>query len=128
MVFFTSEPDIQLTKNFRKSEFVSKDGFTIVCIEDSLLYGLQRMRDILGKPITINSAYRSPSHNKAIGGATKSRHMLGCAADIVVKNTSQKDVVAAARECGFTGIIVYASKGFVHVDVGREKEYFQWEP
>lgn len=46
---------------------------------------LQPLRDHLGKSIHINSGYRSPEVNKAIGGATNSQHTFGEAADIVVE-------------------------------------------
>ncbi len=44
---------------------------------------LQPLRDTLGTPIKVNSGYRCPSLNKAIGGASKSQHMTGHAADII---------------------------------------------
>ena len=44
---------------------------------------LQPLRDSLGTPIKVNSGYRCPSLNKAIGGATNSQHMTGQAADII---------------------------------------------
>lgn len=43
---------------------------------------LQPLRDIYGKPIKINSGYRSQAVNKAIGGATNSQHLTGEAADL----------------------------------------------
>ncbi|MFL5764307.1 MAG: D-Ala-D-Ala carboxypeptidase family metallohydrolase [Bacteroidia bacterium] len=44
---------------------------------------LQPLRDALGYPLKINSGYRCPALNKAIGGAKNSQHMLGQAADII---------------------------------------------
>ncbi len=41
------------------------------------------------EPIRINSGYRSPQLNKKIGGAAKSNHLTGCAADIRVENMEQ---------------------------------------
>ena len=41
------------------------------------------------EPIIINSAYRSPQVNKAVGGAAKSNHLTGCAADIRCKGIEQ---------------------------------------
>ena len=40
-------------------------------------------------PIIINSAYRSPQVNKAVGGAANSNHLTGCAADIHVTGIEQ---------------------------------------
>ena len=44
---------------------------------------MEQVRDLLGVPITINSAYRSPSVNRAIGGAATSQHCKGEAVDFV---------------------------------------------
>lgn len=43
---------------------------------------LQPIRDIVAKPITVNSGYRSPSVNLAVGGSVTSAHRFGYAADI----------------------------------------------
>ena len=40
-------------------------------------------------PIIINSGYRSPAVNKAVGGVATSNHLTGCAADIRVANMEQ---------------------------------------
>jgi len=40
-------------------------------------------------PIIINSGYRSPAVNKAVGGVTTSNHLTGCAVDIRVLGTEQ---------------------------------------
>ena len=45
---------------------------------------LQPLRATYGRPITVNSGYRSPALNKAVGGAGNSDHMYGRAADISV--------------------------------------------
>ena len=43
---------------------------------------LDPARERLGRPITVNSGYRCPKHNAAVGGVTNSQHMKGEAADI----------------------------------------------
>lgn len=43
---------------------------------------LDPLREAYGKPITINSGFRSPALNKAVGGSATSDHMQGRAADI----------------------------------------------
>ena len=47
---------------------------------------LQALRDRLGKPLIVRSAYRSPEHNRAVGGATRSKHLGGAAFDIAMSN------------------------------------------
>ena len=42
---------------------------------------LQPFRDYLGKPLRVNSGYRSPALNKAIGGSANSQHCKGQAVD-----------------------------------------------
>lgn len=44
---------------------------------------LDPLREAYGKPIKVNSGYRCPELNKAVGGSKTSDHMKGCAADIV---------------------------------------------
>ena len=43
---------------------------------------LDPLREAYGKPIVVSSGYRSPKLNKAVGGAAKSQHVTGQAADI----------------------------------------------
>ena len=43
--------------------------------------GLEQVRNLLGKPMHLDSGYRCPALNKAVGGATASAHMDGYAAD-----------------------------------------------
>jgi hypothetical protein len=54
---------------------------------------LEDVRRVLGRPIMINSAYRSPEVNKAIGSKPTSQHCLGCAADIRVPGLTPNDIV-----------------------------------
>lgn len=43
--------------------------------------GMEKVRAVLGKPVTVSSAYRSPALNKAVGGAKNSAHVEGWAVD-----------------------------------------------
>jgi zinc D-Ala-D-Ala carboxypeptidase len=54
---------------------------------------LEEIRRILGRPIMINSAYRSPEVNKAIGSRPTSQHCLGCAADIRVPGLTPDNIL-----------------------------------
>ena len=54
---------------------------------------LESLRAVLGKPISINSAYRSPQVNAAIKGSKTSQHCHGTAADIRVAGMLPDQVV-----------------------------------
>lgn len=47
----------------------------------ALLKTLNKFREVYGKPMIVTSGYRSPEHNKAIGGSAKSAHLTCQAAD-----------------------------------------------
>ena len=89
-----------------------------------LLEVLTELREYFGQPITINSGYRCPTHNNNIGGAEKSRHVIGDAVDIVVKNTTTESVYKhiiskyGDRPYGIAVNINASNKyaGFVHID------------
>jgi uncharacterized protein YcbK (DUF882 family) len=54
---------------------------------------LEEVRHVLKRPIMVNSAYRSPEVNKAIGSKPTSQHCIGCAADIRVPGLTPNDIV-----------------------------------
>jgi uncharacterized protein YcbK (DUF882 family) len=56
---------------------------------------LEQVRALLGKPILVNSAFRSKLVNDAVGSRDTSQHRLGCAADIRVPGLTPKQVVQA---------------------------------
>jgi hypothetical protein len=62
---------------------------------------LEQVREVLGgKPVMVNSAYRSKAVNAACGSRESSQHRLGCAADIRVPGMSPDAVVRAVRASG----------------------------
>jgi len=118
-----------MTKNFSLSEFKSKDGAeTPDAVKGNLLIlaqNLQVLREYFGEPIEINSGYRSPEHNKKVGGAKNSTHLKGLAADIEIVSISPRQVFAAiealtkAGKMKEGGLKAYAT--FVHYDVRGKK-------
>jgi len=62
---------------------------------------LEQVKEVLGgKPIMINSAFRSAEVNKAVGSTDKSQHRHGCAADIRVPGMTPDEVVSAIINSG----------------------------
>lgn len=109
-------------KYFKVKEFACKDGSQVVFIDDYLVSILDILRNQIGKPVIINSGYRTPTRNKAVGGAKYSYHMRGMAADIRINGVTAKEIANKLNkiipdECG---IIVYDT--WVHIDT-RTKKY-----
>lgn len=95
-------------------------------INETLVKYLDKIREHFGKPITVTSGYRCPTHNARIGGATGSRHSKGDAADIVVSGVAPREVAKYAESIGIMGIGLYETSSdghFVHIDT-REKKSF----
>lgn len=108
-----------LTKNFKVYEFACKDGSDKIVIDSEIVDIVQKIRDHIKKPIVINSAYRTPSHNKKEGGSPNSQHLLGKALDIKVEGVSPKRIAEIAKYYGADGIGVYST--FTHIDCRGHK-------
>ena len=104
-------------KNFSPAEIACR-GTGQLKLHPEALDKLQALRDRLGKPLIVRSAYRSPQHNRNVGGAPRSKHMDGTAFDIAMGNHDPVAFEAAAREVGFLGFGYYPRSGFMHVDLG----------
>lgn len=115
--------DDNVTKDFKYREFASKDGAATMKLDIKAVQKLQQLRDGLNSPIIINSAYRSPSHNRNVGGATNSRHLYGDAFDIRIPGYTPLEVANYAKGLGFTGVSAYNT--FTHVDT-RPGGFVSW--
>lgn len=126
---FTKGRKTILTKNFKSTEFDchGKNCCSTTIIDPKLVEYLQMIRDHFGKPITITSAYRCETHNRNIGGATRSYHAQGKAADIVVSGVASREVAKYAESIGILGIGLYetAADGFfTHIDTRTTKSFW----
>lgn len=113
----------KLSANFHVREFASKDGADTILIDTKLVDYLQQIRNKFGKPVIINSGYRSKAHNKAVGGASNSYHTKGMAADIIIDGISSKRVAQYAEAIAIQGIGWYEAQKFCHIDT-RTGKYF----
>ena len=110
--------------NFSPAEIACR-GTGKLLVHEEALHNLQALRDRLGKPLILRSAYRSPEHNRAVGGARRSKHMEGTAFDIAMSNHDPAAFEAAAREAGFLGFGFYPRSNFMHIDLGPKREWGQ---
>lgn len=112
------------TKNFTDAELACKhcgrEG-----VDPDAVDKLQELRDKVGKPLVINSAYRCPIHNREVGGKPQSRHLYGDAFDISLSGHDKWDLLIKAKEVGFTGFGKYNT--FLHVDTWKPRTWGSWE-
>jgi zinc D-Ala-D-Ala carboxypeptidase len=111
--------------NFSPQEIACR-GTGALLVDPRALDMLQSLRSRLGKPMIITSAYRSPEHNRRVGGAAGSRHLQGIAFDIRMDNHDPAAFIAQARAVGFHGIGTYPRQGFVHIDARPASEAAAW--
>lgn len=117
----TRDANVALSNHFKVKEFACKDGSPIVFVDAYLVTILDILRNKIEKPVIITSGYRTPAHNKDVGGALYSYHTRGMAADIRVNGMTAKQIAneldkIVPDECG---IIVY--KSWVHFDTRYSK-------
>jgi hypothetical protein len=129
---------LRLSKNFLLAEFTKSSTAirlgidntppqrVIKNIEDLVGLILQPLANEFGR-VNINSGYRSPALNKAVGGAATSQHMEGLAADIEVPGMSNYDLACHIRDnYKFDQLILEfytpgdEASGWVHVSIAGE--------
>lgn len=113
-----------ITPNFKVKEFRCMDGSDKILISSELVRKLEILREDLHEEvggvvtISINSGYRTPAHNKKVGGSSASKHLKGIAADITCKKDgktiSAKTVCCIAQNI-FNGV-AYINESATHVD------------
>lgn len=79
---------------------------------------IQPLRDKLGVPIHVNSGYRCPELNKAVGGVPTSQHQKGEAADLSIDGKAA-DILEALENSNipFDQAILYRKQNFLHVSL-----------
>lgn len=111
---------------FKIEEFKCKCGCEMPANmpSDELVDLLVEIREFYDKPVKIKSGYRCKQHNRAVGGAPRSRHLVGDAADFIVRevptNEVYEHVIRTYNDMG-CGIAIYVNEsfpcgGFVHLD------------
>jgi hypothetical protein len=115
-----------VTPHFSLAELTFTDHRKLVNIPNAaeianlnrLALMLEQVRTLLGKPIMVNSAFRSKAVNDAVGSKDTSQHRIGCAADIRVPGMTPNEVVKAviASSIGYDQIIREFDR-WVHISV-----------
>ena len=108
-------------KYFEYEEFDSPDvQGSGQLMDPKLLEMIDEVREIYGKPIRINSGYRTEAHNRKVGGVDSSSHIKGLAIDVsCTKSDDRFKMLTALIEVGFNRIGVAST--FIHVDIDKDK-------
>ena len=89
-------------------------------MDQDLLDMIDRARALYGKPIVVNSGFRTKDHNKKVGGVSSSSHLKGLAIDVAcVRSKDRFKMLTALMEVGFSRIGVAST--FIHVDIDKNK-------
>jgi uncharacterized protein YcbK (DUF882 family) len=105
-----------LSTHFDSSEFRCKCGTCDeVDIAPELITFLEEVRSVFDVPVTITSGHRCEFHNANVGGGAASQHILGNAADFIVKDVPPSIVADLAEERDVPGVGRYS--GWTHADV-----------
>lgn len=105
---------------FKREEFLSPDNPNEFYIVPELVYNLDFLRKLYGKPIIINSGYRTKKHNEKIGGKEESAHLKGMAVDIKCKTSPERyELLKLALQIGFIRIGI--GNTFLHIDIDKAK-------
>jgi len=85
---------------------------------------LEQVKTVLGgKPIMVNSAFRSKAVNDAVGSKDTSQHRIGCAADVRVPGMTPDEVVKAVIASGLNyDQIIREFDRWTHISIPNKKE------
>jgi len=113
-----------LTKNFSSSEFACRCGCGLQNISMELVDTLQHIRDSYPSPISITSGTRCVEHNRNVGGAASSSHLVGpsgfsLAVDIACPSSTSRYMLLRVLIVCFVRIGI--AEKFIHVDIDFKK-------
>lgn len=93
---------MQLTRNFNLKEFHCKDGTDVpyyyLINVYQLAIELQKIRDEIKTPLIVTSGYRTPQHNKDVGGVKNSYHLKALGVDLKANGISNSQLFATMLE------------------------------
>lgn len=91
----------------------------------------ERVREIIGRPLIINSGYRCVKLNNAVGGSLSSQHLYAEALDIRVSGKTSAEIfqMIASSDLKYDQLILERSGNaqWVHVSIGSKKEKLKYE-
>ncbi len=110
-------PMAHISKYFRREEFACKCGCEFATVDVELIGVLEDVREFFGSPVILNCGCRCSTHNAEVGGAERSKHLLGIAADIRVKDVEPDKVFSYLNKKYLTTYGIGRYNSFTHIDV-----------
>jgi len=99
-------------------------GVTMTGLKPEIVAIAEKVAFDMGRQLTVNSAYRSPSANSSVGGASSSRHMRGEAMDIRVAEMTAKERIQFVDSAAKHGALAFGFYGrFIHMDIYRKRNW-----
>ncbi|MBL0385920.1 hypothetical protein JJB07_04580 [Tumebacillus sp. ITR2] len=102
--------------NFQLGEFIAESTITSGVVDPMMIQHVQNARTRKGSAMSINSGYRTPNHNAAVGGASLSRHMWGDAVDVPATTTSDYNYYNS----------LFSAEGPDYIESFAEAGYSHW--
>lgn len=122
---------VYCSKHTQVREMACKDGTDKVLIDEGLMEMIEKLFAKLNcSRYIISSGYRTPAHDKKVGGDGNGQHTLGKAVDACFydkngKLISAKIVCCVAQDVGFKGIAnISKAYKYVHLDVRQNGKYY----
>lgn len=117
-------------KNFAPEEFINSDTAEKLGIRNAPDYNqiiagmaladkMQQLRDAIGKPFKINSAFRCTELNLAVGGAPNSWHQQFLACDFNIEGMEPHEAVLAIKATNVSVDKVFVERGCVHMQTNQ---------
>lgn len=120
------------TPHFALWEFHSKDGVMVPELVRGNIQLLMQQLEVIreaagGRSVQITSGYRSPEHNRRVGGVKSSLHLCGMAADIQIAGLTPGEVQDLVLDLMARGKVIDGGLGryntFTHYDIGPRRRW-----
>lgn len=106
-------------KYFKDDDFKCQCGCNLD-VTDEVKALSDRLREVCGIPLIVNSGARCKAHNKEIGASATSSHINGLAVDFkCIKSSDRYIILNSAIRLGIQRIGLH--KGFIHIDIARDR-------
>jgi len=116
-------PNAEL-KNFAPHEFMCAGKLVFDNMDADFLALLDQCRTDAGTPMVITSSYRTPEHNRKVGGAKSSMHLQGRAVD--VRSTGGEHRAAIIKAALNLGLSVGVMENAIHLDNRETQTVFHY--